>query len=73
MIFSQISQDFEDAIAGMTDGFIGDVIDGLLPDINFSPGDYIDLPTAILMMATLATFMVIVVIAMPYVKQFQMK
>ena len=73
MIFSQISQDFEDAIAGMTDGFIGDVIDGLLPDINFSPGDYIDLPTAILMMATLATFMVIVVIAMPYIKQFQMK
>ena len=73
MIFSQISRDFEDAIDGMTDGFIGDVVDGLLPDIDFSVERYIDLPTLILFMATLTTFMVIVVIAMPYIKQYQMR
>jgi tight adherence protein C len=73
MIFSQISRDFEDAIDGMTDGFIGDVVDGLLPDIDFSVERYIDLPTLILFMATLTTFMVIVAIAMPYIKQYQMR
>ena len=73
MIFAQISRDFEDAIGGMTDGFIGDVIGGLIPDIDISVDRYIDLPTLILLMATGATFMVIIVIAMPFIRQFQMK
>ena len=73
MIISQISRDFEDAIDGMTDGFIGDVVDGLLPDIDISVERYIELPILILLMATLTTFMVIVVIAMPYIKQHQMR
>ncbi len=73
MIFAQISRDFEDAIGGMTDGFIGDVIGGLIPDIDISIDRYIDLPTLILLMATGATFMVIMVIAMPFIRQFQMK
>ena len=40
---------------------------------DFSVERYIDLPTLILFMATLTTFMVIVVIAMPYIKQYQMR
>ena len=45
----------------------------LLPDIDFLVERYIDLPTLILFMATLTTFMVIVAIAMPYIKQYQMR
>ena len=63
----------EDAIGQMADGFLDDALGAILPNVSFSPGDYFDLPTAILLMASLATFMVIVVIAMPYIQQRQMK
>ncbi|MFP6730613.1 MAG: type II secretion system F family protein [Alphaproteobacteria bacterium] len=75
MMFAQM-EGIEDAIGQMSDGFIDDALRAILsylPDVDFSPGDYIDLPTAILLMAIMATFMVIVVITMPYIRQYQMK
>ena len=62
-MFAQITPDFEDAIDGMTEGFIDDVVGGLMPSVSFSVDQYIDLPTLILLLATGATFMVITTIA----------
>ncbi len=72
-MFAQITPDFEDAIDGMTEGFIDDVVGDLVPSVGFSVDQYIDLPTLILLLATGATFMMITVIALPFIRQYQMK
>ena len=72
-MLAQITPDFEDAIDGMTEGFIDDVVGDLMPSVNISVDQYIDLPTLILLLATGATFMMFTVIALPFIRQYQMK
>ena len=72
-IFAQNMPDVENAIDELAGGFLDDVIGDLMPSVDIPIDRYIDLPTLILLMATGATFMVIMVIAMPFIRQFQMK
>ena len=55
------------------DEFLDALIDELMPSVNLSVDRYIDPPTLILFLASAATFMTIVVLAMPFVQQYQMK
>ena len=53
--------------------FLDDLADELMPSVNVSVDQYIDPQTLILFLATAATFMMIVVIALPFAQHNQMK
>ena len=72
-MFAQSTAGLEDAIDGMTEGFIDDVVGGLMPSFGFRVDQYIDTPTLVLLLATAATFMMFTVIAVPFIRQFQMQ